>query len=874
MTRHMKIPKTVLTLIVMAVGAGLAAAQISTPRIEADFALKKKQLSKGKLFEIFKYPMSEAERQSMTFLYAYMTVGDITDYSGEFYLSSVKASLRTRESMPWGSLIPDDVWRHFVLPVRVNNENLDNARIELGRILAPRVKGLTMEQAALEVNHWCHEKVTYEPSDARTSAPLSTVRSAIGRCGEESTLLVSALRSVGIPARQVYTPRWAHTDDNHAWVEVWVDGRWHFLGACEPEPVLDLGWFNAPASRGLLMHTKVPGYYEGPEEVMRRTANFTEINVIDNYAASARSEVYVVDENGVAVEGACVEFGIYNYAEFYTVSRQTTDAAGRASLTAGLGDMMVYASKNDRFGLKKISFGIDAQVVLDHAVGEPLSMDVDITVPRENPVVPAVSAEQRAENTVRLQKEDSIRNAYVATFADRVASDKLTQMVHLDADSVWKVIGRTRGNYGNISNFLIGASGRGMAQRALQLLGTLSHKDLRDADPNVLNDHLYNTPVSANVATVLAPRIANEQLTAYRSFFGRVVNEKLRSRFTGNPETLVQWCRKNIVVRNDLSTLFTTISPEGVWRARVADERSLSIFFVAMARSLGISSYIDEVTGNTMYIAGADTVRVDLSGSASVASKPQMATLRLDFSPSGRLSNPEYYRHFSIARYSDGRFSQLTYPDFEPWSTSFAKGTTVEQGYYMLTSGTRLATGNVLAHIEMFPVSEGSNASKLILRNDSQQVSVIGSLDSESVFTGGIDGQPTSLLKACGRGYFVLGIVGVGQEPSIHALNDIALQASQLKASGRTMVLLFPSRTAFESYMLHPVAGLPDNVVMGIDDNQAIERQLRQSMEISDEATLPIFVIADTFNRVVFETHGYTIGLGNTIVKTLNAISQ
>ena len=216
MTRHMKIPKTVLTLIVMAVGAGLAAAQISTPRIEADFALKKKQLSKGKLFEIFKNPMSEAERQSMTFLYAYMTVGDITDYSGEFYLSSVKASLRTRESMPWGSQIPNDVWRHFVLPVRVNNENLDNARIELGRILAPRVKGLTTEQAAVEVNHWGDEEVTYEPSDARTSAPLSTVRSAIGRCGEESTLRVSALRSVCIPARQVYTPRWAHTDDTHA----------------------------------------------------------------------------------------------------------------------------------------------------------------------------------------------------------------------------------------------------------------------------------------------------------------------------------------------------------------------------------------------------------------------------------------------------------------------------------------------------------------------------------------------------------------------------------------------------------------------------------------------------------------------------------
>ena len=32
-------------------------------------------------------------------------------------------------------------------------------------------------------------------------------------------------------SRQVYTPRWAHTDDNHAWVEAWVNGKWYFLGA-------------------------------------------------------------------------------------------------------------------------------------------------------------------------------------------------------------------------------------------------------------------------------------------------------------------------------------------------------------------------------------------------------------------------------------------------------------------------------------------------------------------------------------------------------------------------------------------------------------------------------------------------------------------
>ena len=88
-------------------------------------------------------------------------------------------------------------------------------------------------------------------------------------------MTVAALRAVGIPARQVYTPRWAHTDDNHAWVEAWVDGDWHFMGACEPEPVLDMGWFNASVSRAMILHTKVAGDYKGSEDVISRNPVYT-----------------------------------------------------------------------------------------------------------------------------------------------------------------------------------------------------------------------------------------------------------------------------------------------------------------------------------------------------------------------------------------------------------------------------------------------------------------------------------------------------------------------------------------------------------------------------------------------------------------------
>ena len=53
-------------------------------------------------FNVFSQEMSTEEREAMTFLYAYMTPGDITDYPGEFYLKNVRLAFGTRESMPWG----------------------------------------------------------------------------------------------------------------------------------------------------------------------------------------------------------------------------------------------------------------------------------------------------------------------------------------------------------------------------------------------------------------------------------------------------------------------------------------------------------------------------------------------------------------------------------------------------------------------------------------------------------------------------------------------------------------------------------------------------------------------------------------------------
>ena len=154
--------------------------------------------------------LSDREKDALRFLYAYLPLPDVADYAPDFYLANIRSTFEAMDEMPWGDSVPDREFRHFVLPVRVNNEDLDMSRPVMLAELRERVRGLSMAEAILEVNHWCHEKATYRPSDSRTNSPLATMRSALGRCGEESTFTVAALRSVGIPARQVYTPRCAY----------------------------------------------------------------------------------------------------------------------------------------------------------------------------------------------------------------------------------------------------------------------------------------------------------------------------------------------------------------------------------------------------------------------------------------------------------------------------------------------------------------------------------------------------------------------------------------------------------------------------------------------------------------------------------------
>ena len=811
---------------------------------------------------------TQEEQDALDFLYAGMPLPDSVDYPREFWEANVKVTLRARHEMPWGERVPGREWRHFVLPLRVNNEDLDSFRIVYYDELKERVKDMTMYSAALEVNHWCHEHVCYQPSDSRTSSPMNTLRSAIGRCGEESTFTVSALRAIGIPARQVYTPRWAHTDDNHAWVEVWVDGMWYFLGACEPEPVLNLGWFNEPASRGMLMHTKVFGNYTGPEEVVSRTPCYTEINVTKNYADVSEVIVTVLNADSLPVEGATVDYRLYNYAELYPLASKQSDAKGKSSLTCGKGDIIVWASKDGKFGFRKVSIGKDAlaTVVIDKDSTYTASFDLDLMPPMGKDNKPEVTPEAVRANRKRLAQEDSIRNAYMKqAFCQDAAPDSPEALARAN----WKTIVEFRK--------------RTDKQLADDILSTLSKKDYRDVTLEVLLDVATSLSPSGETeggrSYVLCPRVANERLTPCR--------ETLSKYFAGmTAEELVQWVKDSITVDDTRNPQHLCMSPLGVLRHRTCDAHSRDIFLVSAARSIGIPARINEIDPTQPPFVGEEL-------NASSPSKEESQKLFLTYTDQKVRENPAYYSQFALSCIKDGRPQLQEFPEDATWKGTFAEGVSIDAGQYMLLSGTRLANGGVMAHIEIFRVEaspilskggadgvrgivpssfegEGGGCIPLHLRMDENRLHVIAGFNCELGFTN-VKGIHKPILETTGRGFYIVGLIRSGHEPSTHLLHDMEASNLYIAQWEHCYLMLFPSQEDYANFDRKEFDDLPSNVLFGVADPETVEALYVEELTHGNKE-LPILMLCDTFNRVYWFHQGYSIGLGDKLMDVLRKV--
>ena len=374
-------------------------------------------------------------------------------------------------------------------------------------------------------------------------------------------------------------------------------------------------------------------------------------------------------------------------------------------MTAGLGDMLVWATDGKKFGFGKLSFreGNQLTVVLDKQAGEINEQDLDIVPPTESNKPVSVTPEQRAENTRRMAEEDSIRNAYTSTFPDAEQANTIAKVLGLESKKFTPLLLASRGNHEELI-----ASFETLEQDkrniALRLLQEVSDKDLRDIPQEVFTAHVNETPEATHPLFdryVLNPRISNEMLCAYKAFLREELSKEVdTAAVQANPDVLTQWCNRHITLHDELNPQSIPVTPIGVWKARCADRHSRDIFYVAALRSLNIPARIDEVTGKTQY-ANKSGEWQDINFTAAAPANTPQGTLTADYQAVKALTDPVYYSHFTLSRYENGRFKLLTFPEDKSscWSRLLKNGLPLDTGYYMLVTGTRLASGGVLSKV-------------------------------------------------------------------------------------------------------------------------------------------------------------------------------
>lgn len=841
-----------------------------------DFQKKKEVLegNPGNLFAVFDSPMSVEEREALMFLYAYSPLIDLSFSGEDFLLKHVRWAFQAREAMPWGKDIPEDIFRHFVLPVRGGKENLDTARIVFYKELKERVAACeSMEKAALEVNHWCHEHVIYKPTNARTCSPLATMLTAYGRCGEESIFTLAALRAVGIPARQIYTPRWAHCDDNHAWIEVWVDGEWKYLGACEPEPRLNIAWFTLPVQRAMYVESEVFGKYNGQEEIVYVNESGSGVNVTSHYTRTVPTVVQVIDENGQPVENAKVEYKIFNYGEFYPVVTLYSDVKGETSLTLGQGDIFVWASKGKKLGFGELS--VERQdtltVVLDKAVGNLFSGEWDLVPPRQHDITALSTDEERAVNDRRFAWEDSLRNVYVATFMSKTQGGDIAMELGVDTARFAAYMVASRGNYSELLRFMREVSPE-RRTLAMNLLGVIAEKDLQDTPADVLLSHVEGDgrDVSNPYFTeyILNPRVQNELLTAYRE----AVREFLKRHDITDVTSLIQETGK-IKVVDSLYPAKVVTPPVGVIRAGVTDVLSRNVFFVAACRTMGIPARLSPISGKPEYYQNRTWHTVNFM-TEKVVPKGE---LMLHYTQK-TVSDPKYFLNFTIGKLEDGRVRTIDLGSNAAvdmgvgasYEMIFTKPVILEEGDYLLSTGNRRSDGAILADLVSFQVEAGKLTNiDMLIRPCVEKMEILGVVPTVLSIVPEGKTKPEA-IRLPEKGYTAIALIEANKEPTNHLLRDMSGMKDDFENLGVPLYFVFKDADHQAKFNRADFRAFPSVMRWGTDLDGHLLKGLAEGLRLTNTESLPLIVLLNAKGEVVFVSQGYRVGLGTQIMNIIN----
>ncbi len=815
-------------------------------------------------------------RELLQFYYGFMPLSDAFTYDFDLFYRYAAHAVSLRKEEARCSALPEEIFLHDVAWYRINSEKIVDCRSFFQEQVSPLIQGLDETQAVLTINYWCASQASYEASDERTQSPLSVYRSGSGRCGEESTFLVSVLRSVGIPARQVYAPRWAHCDDNHAWVEVYVRGSWHFLGACEPEEVLDRGWFTNAATRAVLVYARTFTDYGVEDQIAGRDGCVRFLNVTEHYAETKTCCIRVTDEENHPIPDASVSVEILNMAEFFSVLTLTTGADGTARLTMGLGDVLVRAWKDGRCA-EAICAAEETELVLRLTEAPEkrgfCPAELEIRAPKDGVTPwPVPDAAQKAVGRTRLKAADTARERRLSAFRE----DALQAAgIHPQEAEIFL---RARGNVAGLKEFL---DGEDWKQERKELLHSLSDKDFRDLDPEIAQEQLRQLaplypdiqkrlasgkqPDAASlrkafVRYCLCPRIGREELTAFASAVKAYFSEQERAVFSERPERIWEWEQAHLryLPQEDYDTL--KITPPAALRGLWADEAGKRTLFVAVCRTLGIPARLNPVTGQAEYLTGNGWREAAADRSRSTSGSARLLLL----------ASPEdpwtYAQTWTIGRLSGTGYETLNYEGIHPENGRMEL--LLKSGTYRLITTNRMPGGSQYASSIRFYLKEGEKRTleMKLRRPELKDLLVKNPLPVFNLTDGrGNAVESASLLTGVKS---LLIFVEEGKEPTEHVLNELPAEKERMERLSCRLILAADSPSSLGNPLLKRTVDAFEMAQVYFDEGLENAEPVARRMYVAPDL-LPILVAVDEQGCGIYACSGYHVGSVGLALKLL-----
>ncbi len=819
---------------------------------------------------------NEAQKICMKYLYGTMPISDIANYDFSLFLTYVDHALFLRKNTPWCQTIPEDIFLNHVLYYRVNTEDITDCRRAFYDLCWPRLvqanKTTSMKEAALELNYWCFENATYRQTDDRTANPLTVLRCAYGRCGEESTFATTAFRSVGIPTRQIYTPRWPHCDDNHAWIEVWCDGDWHYLGACEPEEVLDKGWFTAAASRAMIIHSRMFSDYVEGEEIVTHEGLTTICNELFRYADKQTFSIKVT-ENGKPVQGVTLRIELLNYSEFFPISTLISDENGEASITLGLGDLHIHAVKDGKFMTRLVDSRNESSVTLDFAdacscqtenlTGE----EYDVVPPKDNmKFAVRLTDEQKETQQKKFDAAASLLHEKEAHFYTEESADKAAKELGLCGEAAKfaaKALFDAKGNSDEIMTFLKAASSaENMVLRA-KLLNVLTVKDKTDLCAEVLEKHLANAAEPKDLADeiyipyLLSPRVATEKLTDWRTALSEQFTEEQKSDFRANPETAWNWILENISSNDEREYGSLIAVPASLLKVGFGSHLSKKVLFVAICRTLGVAARLNPETKAAQYYCNGSFHNVEKD------SKAQTLPFTI---VSGDDTKWVYFQNWSVALLRDGIYHTLDLSQRE-WKDGKVQ-LDLAPGAYRLLTAKRMPNGSLFTKEYRFTVAENAADSLTIRLRDTKISDMLENMDILPFSLKDKDGNKVAAEKLTEGKANILFWLEEGKEPTEHILNELIEHHKRYNALDAQLVFIIRNDDAKKNHTLAKALELLPNVTICYDDFRENVSSIARRMYV-DPDKLPLIVVTKPGLNGIFATSGYNVGMGDLLIKIL-----